>query len=219
MAQTNRIIRSLSEYFASKDDNRPALQGIICAGTTLLATDGMKLAVVEGREDDFLHFEDTDLYRIDEKQALNADFVGEAHEFIEDEIYPKAHTVLPTQMKVHHAIRFEVDVLMDVLKLLKRAKMQHIALRFPDDMNRGVVFEGQDVRGKSDITVRGLLMPCYWSEYSEGFKPFENPIDEAFYNKVKHIIEDVNDETYNEDTYQAPEPDQIDEAEETESEN
>lgn len=195
MENTNRIIRSLSQYVSSRDDLRPAMQGVVSAGTTHIATDGHKMIVVEGN-DDMRFFEDHALYRIDEKQALNAKFCGPVHEFI-DEKYPNAVGVIPRGDEyVHHSVLLGIDVLYSLVRFLNRTGMKNVMLHFPKDPHGKILFEAQDLDDTPYNVERivGLLMPCMigMDGTERAWKPEQNPFTDATLKRMSDAINNAN---------------------------
>jgi len=196
---SNRLIKNLSKYIAGKDGNRLALTGVACHGPHMVAVDGHKLVYVETHEEN-QHFEDSAVYEIDEKQALNADFVAQAHSFLNGN-YPNIPFVVPED-DPDVELTIQVKVLLDLLRFLDSINVPSVVFKIvnADTKYPRIIFETIDeahYKGGAIKRAAGMvmpmLMPYHWpdgrrNEYPRKknhlalMKPLFNEIVEAVNN-------------------------------------
>lgn len=190
MEITNRLTKSLSKNITSKDELRPQMQGILADGPNMLATDGHQLVIVEGGDENE-HFADPAIYRIDEKQAMNAEFIAEVHEYITDGEYPRAEGILPEgEEYVHHEFKLQVSVLESLLKFLKSIGSSAIQLKVPENRNKAILWE-TNLPTHKDVDIKrvcGLIMPMMINDDI----PTGNPFNDATVKMVKDMVDNAN---------------------------
>ena len=193
---TNRTIRSLSQYIASRNESHPALKGVVCHDNTLIATDGHALAIYEGPE---RHFADNALYDINEKVNLNNEFCGEEHAFIDNEQYPDLTDVLENvqEQGYHHEASYNVANLIKLLRFIEKAmgKTQMVTFKFPRHPWKAATVVAHDI--DTEERIEALMMPTmnfyeHKQAHDEGtYIPAQVFTDERI-AEIKEIINDVN---------------------------
>lgn len=186
----NRLTKALTQYIASDDDLRPAMQGIACHENHMIATDGHNLTYVEVPEDD-QHFADSAIYRIDSSQAMNGEFVAQAHSFV-NERYPNVPAIIPEE-DIHHEVNLTVEVMYRLFKFLKTINAENVVFKFSHVHNRPIMWEvrdGTEFNGGLVNKCAGLTMPRMMPK-PENYKRKRNhlaPMKPLF----KEIVEAVN---------------------------
>lgn len=190
MEITNRTTKLLSKYIASKDDQRPQLQGVLVDGPNMLATDGHKMVIIEGG-DESDHFADPAIYRIDEKQAMNAEFIAEAHEYITGGEFPRAEGIMPqAEDYVYHEFKLQISVLESLLKFLKGIGSSCIQMKVPENRNKAILWE-TNLPTHNDVDIKrvcGLIMPMMLTDDI----PTGNPFNDATVRMVKEMVDNAN---------------------------
>lgn len=194
MKHTNRLTKTLSKYFASNDDLRPAMQGIAFNGRDFSATNGHILVYGKTAKEFPPLFPCPGVYRIDEKQAMNAEFFNAPHEVI-DEQYPNIGSVVPRPgmkgQEIEQTVGFTTETLYSFIKAMKDLGVNFIDLHIPEDRNRAVMFEAKEVlSSKVEIdSLKGLVMPRMLGEDSN---PMENPFTDSDIQAMHKLRDAVN---------------------------
>jgi len=181
MSISNRLIKSLSKHIAGDDINRMALMGVACHGPHMVATDAHKLVYVETDEEN-QHFADSAVYEIDEKQALNADFVAQAHWFL-DQNYPNIASVVPED-DPDVEVTIQVEVLLDLLKFLDAINVPSVVFKIvnADTKYPRIIFETIDeakYKGGAIKRAAGIVMPM--------LMPYHCPDEKEYPRKKNHL--------------------------------